>query len=600
MKVSVPQLPPAASAEAADQVTLLSGGQTRRATVAQLRAGLASAAHTHAIAEVATLQASLDAKQPIDPDLTALATNAANGLWARTGDGTGAARTITAGAGITVTNGDGVAGDPTVSLNFTLASIPQSGATAGQVLKWNGTAWAPANDETATGGGGVSSVGLALPAQFSVTGSPVTSSGTLTASWASQAQNAFLAGPASGGAGTPGFRALTAADLPAQAVQTSRQVAAGTGLTGGGDLSADRTLSLTGQALALHSLGTNGVIARTGAGTVASRTITAGTGITVTNGDGVSGNPTVSLNFTLANIPQSGASTGQVLKWNGTAWAPGNDEVGAAAGFAIVEATAAATYQATGLTGNTVVKLVISADTAISPPSFTGLAPNSAYFVTYEVTAEGGARTPSFPGFTLADGINPARSIPQGLSIHFATEAHTDGTGAVALHRLVGLWDFGAEPAAAIAADDRIAFSDTSDGGRPKSATVSALRDLPGAPFMLLARLPISGNGTYEIEADNTRIGVITGVTHRCDAGSLTLDLRIADHTSASDLTPTGATSITGLDAIPVTTARGRATASGANAMATSGTSRRVLQAVVTGATGSPTLLELTIRGTAG
>jgi hypothetical protein len=324
----ISELPAATSAADADQLPANQGGTTRRLTVAQLRAGLASAAHTHSIAEVANLQTALDAKQPIDSDLTALANNTANGLWARTGNGTGAARSIAAGSGIAVANGDGVAGNPTVSLNFTLANIPQGGATAGQVLKWNGTSWAPANDETATGGGGVSSVGLSLPGQFNVTGSPVTSSGTLTAAWANQAQNAVLAGPASGGPGAPAFRALAAADLPAAAVQTSRQVASGTGLTGGGDLSADRTLALTGQALALHTLGTNGVIARTGAGTVAARSIAAGTGITVTNGDGVAGNPTVSLNFTLANIPQGGATTGQVLKWNGSAWAPANDETG--------------------------------------------------------------------------------------------------------------------------------------------------------------------------------------------------------------------------------------------------------------------------------
>jgi len=52
-------------------------------------------------------------------------------------------------------------------------------------------------------------------------------------------------------------------------------------------------LGLTGQALALHNLSTNGIITRTGAGTVEARTITAGTGITVTNGNGVSGNPSI-------------------------------------------------------------------------------------------------------------------------------------------------------------------------------------------------------------------------------------------------------------------------------------------------------------------
>lgn len=53
----------------------------------------------------------------LDPDVAALAANSTNGLWARTGAGTGAARTITGTANeITATNGDGVSGNPTLSL----------------------------------------------------------------------------------------------------------------------------------------------------------------------------------------------------------------------------------------------------------------------------------------------------------------------------------------------------------------------------------------------------------------------------------------------------------------------------------------------------
>lgn len=83
------------------------------------------------------------------------------------------------------------------------------------------------------------------------------------------------------------------------AVQPARQINSGTGLTGGGDLSANRTLSLTGQALALHNLLGAGLVARTGTDTFVVRSIAAGDGITVTNGAGTAGNPSIAVNGTV-------------------------------------------------------------------------------------------------------------------------------------------------------------------------------------------------------------------------------------------------------------------------------------------------------------
>lgn len=65
-------------------------------------------------------------------------------------------------------------------------------------------------------GGGVTSVALAVPSEWTVSGSPITSSGTITISEATQSANTIYAGPATGGAAAPGFRALVAADLPYQ------------------------------------------------------------------------------------------------------------------------------------------------------------------------------------------------------------------------------------------------------------------------------------------------------------------------------------------------------------------------------------------------
>jgi hypothetical protein len=64
--------------------------------------------------------------------------------------------------------------------------------------------------------GTVESVGLSMPTEFSVAGSPVTSSGTLAVSKADQNANLVYAGPSSGGAAAPTFRALVQGDLPTQ------------------------------------------------------------------------------------------------------------------------------------------------------------------------------------------------------------------------------------------------------------------------------------------------------------------------------------------------------------------------------------------------
>jgi hypothetical protein len=73
------------------------------------------------------------------------------------------------------------------------------------------------------GGGGtgtVTSVGLSLPAEFTVTGSPVSTSGALTATWASEAANKVFAAP-NGAPGTPTFRLLVAADISASTPNVS-------------------------------------------------------------------------------------------------------------------------------------------------------------------------------------------------------------------------------------------------------------------------------------------------------------------------------------------------------------------------------------------
>lgn len=159
--------------------------------------------------------------QAQDADLQALADNSTNGLLARTGAGTVASRTLTApAAGITVSNGDGVAGNPTLVLANDLAALE-----------------------------GLGSTGLAAR--------------TATDAWAE--------------------RTLTAP-------------AAGLTITNPAGIAGNPTFALANDLAAVEGLASTGLAARTATDTWAQRTLT-GTAaeITVTNGDGVSGNPTISI-----------------------------------------------------------------------------------------------------------------------------------------------------------------------------------------------------------------------------------------------------------------------------------------------------------------
>lgn len=91
-----------------------------------------------------------------------------------------------------------------------LRDVDVSSVLPGNTIIWNGIAWVPSS---LSGIVGVTSVGLSLPSEFTVSGSPVTAIGTLTGVWANQTANTFFAGPSSGGASTPSFRAITLNDF---------------------------------------------------------------------------------------------------------------------------------------------------------------------------------------------------------------------------------------------------------------------------------------------------------------------------------------------------------------------------------------------------
>lgn len=198
--------------------------------------------------------------------------------------------------------------------------LPSSAGTSGQVLTTNGSGVLSWSD---VGIGTVTSVALAMPAEFSVAGSPITSSGTLTVTRATQTANTILAGPTTGAPAIPTFRSLVVADLPTAipadniggGAVSNTEFSYLDGVTSAIQGQIDGKQPIDADLTALAGLATTGILVRTGSGTAVTRTIGSGTNITVTNGDGVAGAPSVAFSGTLP-IANGGTNSAIALSNN--------------------------------------------------------------------------------------------------------------------------------------------------------------------------------------------------------------------------------------------------------------------------------------------
>lgn len=78
----------------------------------------------------------------------------------------------------------------------------------------DGSDWWTLCCDSGVGGGGVTSVALVMPSGvFDVAGSPITGSGTFTVTFDNQTANTIFAGPTTGAAAAPTFRAMVTADI---------------------------------------------------------------------------------------------------------------------------------------------------------------------------------------------------------------------------------------------------------------------------------------------------------------------------------------------------------------------------------------------------
>ncbi|WP_439813973.1 hypothetical protein [Zavarzinia sp. CC-PAN008] len=288
----------------------ISGGFIQGANIQNLASALPIASggtgQTSAGAALAALGG-----QPADADLTALAgLSATAGMLARTGANAFAQRTLTApAAGITISNPTGAAGNPTLALADDLAALEALAAT-GLAARTGANAWAQRQIVAPA-------AGITVTNPAGIAGDP-----TLALADDLAALEALAA---------TGLAARTGANAWAQ-----RQIvapAAGITIANPAGIAGDPTLALANDLAALEGLGTTGLAVRSALDTWLTRALAVGSGLTVSNGDGVAGAPTVGLDTKLAAINAltwaadklirlTGAGSVDSIDFNVTGWTP--------------------------------------------------------------------------------------------------------------------------------------------------------------------------------------------------------------------------------------------------------------------------------------
>ncbi len=146
------------------------------------------------------------------------------------------------------------------------------------------------------GGGTVSSVGMTVPTFLSVAGSPITTSGTLAVTLATQTAKFAFMGPTSGAAAAPTFRAITKEDVQAALL---------------GALVAGANVTITDNADGTYTIASTG---GGGGGSVSTVSVVTANGV---SGSVANATTTPAITLTLGAItPSSVASTGLVTGTN--------------------------------------------------------------------------------------------------------------------------------------------------------------------------------------------------------------------------------------------------------------------------------------------
>ncbi len=188
--------------------------------------------------------------QPADGDLTGLSALTGTGVVVRTAADTYTTRTISAGTGVTISNGDGVSGNPSISLSSVGTASTYGSASQVPVITTNAQGQVSSVTNTAIS---ITSTGVSdfTEAAQDAVGGALVDSASIDFTY-NDAGNSITAAVLPGGVDHNSLLNFVANK---HIDHSTVSITAGTGLSGGGDITASRTLSLVNTAVTAGSYG---------------------------------------------------------------------------------------------------------------------------------------------------------------------------------------------------------------------------------------------------------------------------------------------------------------------------------------------------------
>ena len=223
----------------------------------------------------------------LDDRLQALANNNNSGILVGTNESGIITRSLSEGSNIDITDADGIDNNPTIGLSedITLTSVDITGDGTSLSVSGNANVSGTLSVNTLTFVNNTASITLGNIYSY---GSGVFEDGL----YVGQDESA------------------TSVVLESRTINTQN------GVTGGGNLSSDLTLGLTGQAKNFHDLNTQGFVVKDSSDAIVTRGLGSGNNIIIINPSGISANPTIGLSSSLTGLNDINVGTGEFYDVN--------------------------------------------------------------------------------------------------------------------------------------------------------------------------------------------------------------------------------------------------------------------------------------------